>query len=98
MHSRHLYFSLNWEPRDANTLADKLTNDDFSDFDSRRRIQFTWSEVMEAFPDLSIYLRYHGDLCASVARLKEAKRSERMRDGSAKGPAGKRRKLKELEP
>ena len=40
-----IWLNLTWKPREENTLADALTNEDFSCFDQAKRREVAWSEV-----------------------------------------------------
>ena len=40
-----LRLNLNWKPRSENDLADRLTNEDFSPFNSALRISFRYEEL-----------------------------------------------------
>ena len=40
-----LRLNLNWKPRSENGLADRLTNEDFSSFDSAPRISFSYDDL-----------------------------------------------------
>ena len=40
-----LLINLNWRPRDQNSLADALTNEDFSGVDLEKRIHVDWDKL-----------------------------------------------------
>lgn len=40
-----LIVQLNWRPRDQNSLADALTNKDFSGVDMQKRIHVVWNKL-----------------------------------------------------
>jgi hypothetical protein len=43
--ARGLWLRLNWTPREANTEADALTNEEFQGFEDSLRIPVNWSEL-----------------------------------------------------
>ena len=47
---------LDWRPRDTNVEADKLTNEDFSPFNSSRRIQVRWEDLR--FPMIDLLMSF----------------------------------------
>jgi hypothetical protein len=53
LEARGLWMDLHWTPRELNTLADQLTNEDFTGFDPKLRVETSFSTLpFVALPSL----------------------------------------------
>ena len=94
LQARSMALRLNWLPRETNTEADALTNEDFAKFDPSRRIKVEWGALpFRVLPDL---LAKGKGFLEDTAQLRELQTAERGRPG--KGVKRARVGLRTREP
>ena len=87
---RNLHLDLDWVPRDQNTEADALTNDDFSGFAPERRVEIDLSRLeFKILPEL---LRAADDLFENIAARRRAGKQKEQ------GARWRKQKLRERDP
>ena len=92
LRSRNFLLSATWRPRDENEEADALTNEVFTGFDEKKRVEVRWSDLK-----LMVLPQLVKGAEALFAEYKEARRRERPKaTRAAAKPARKR--LRERDP
>eukprot|EP00435_Cladocopium_sp_Y103_P055965 s367_g18.t1 len=75
-----LSLGLKWRPREENTEADQLTNEDFSSFDLKDRVEFIWKDL-----DLSVLNALVETRCEfERARLQQKEMARSLPPGKSK--------------
>ena len=99
LQSRQLWLDLEWTPREANTEADALTNEDFTAFDERHRLPVDVGNL--PYMHMKKYLARGADLYAALERLRQKRQGDvdaADKVSGRKRKAGRRGSLRETDP
>ena len=85
---KSVWLNLQWKPREENTLADALTNQDYSSFDLGRRRSLEWEDIPKDVMEQVSQL-----VTGFVEELESRKRAKRTEGSSGRGK--RRKKIKD---